>query len=81
VPRRLAKGVTATRSIPTIGIGAGRDCDGQVLVFHDYLGLNPGFRPRFVRRFADGAALVGNGARRYVAAVRSGKFPGIRESF
>lgn len=81
VPRTLARIITRDLDIPTIGIGAGRDCDGQVLVFHDFLGLNPGFHPRFVRRFADGAALVRAGATKYTAAVRSGKFPGPKESF
>lgn len=81
VPRTLARIITRDLDIPTIGIGAGRDCDGQVLVFHDFLGFNPGFQPRFVRRFADGAALVRAGAKKYSAAVRSGKFPGPKESF
>jgi len=81
VPHTLARIITRDLDIPTIGIGAGRDCDGQVLVFHDFLGLNPGFHPRFVRRFADGAALVLAGTKKYTAAVRSGKFPGPKESF
>jgi 3-methyl-2-oxobutanoate hydroxymethyltransferase len=81
VPHRLSRIVTHDLDIPTIGIGAGRHCDGQVLVFHDFLGLNPGFQPRFVRRFADGATLVRNGARKYAAVVRSGRFPGPKESF
>ncbi len=81
IPSRLARTLTAALTIPTIGIGAGPGCDGQVLVLHDLLGLNPGFKPRFVRRFADGAALVRNGVGRYAAAVRSGKFPSGRESF
>lgn len=81
VPQNLARIVTHDLTIPTIGIGAGRDCDGQVLVFHDYLGLNPGFQPRFVRRFVDGTATLRTGIRRYAAAVRTGKFPGPKESF
>jgi 3-methyl-2-oxobutanoate hydroxymethyltransferase len=81
VPAKLATILTAELALPTIGIGAGRGCNGQVLVFHDFLGLNTGFQPRFVRRFADGAALVRNGAKRYAAAVRAGKFPGAKESF
>jgi len=81
IPHRLAAEITATAGLPTIGIGAGRGCDGQVLVLHDLLGLNPGFRPRFARRFADGAALVRGGVRRYAAAVRAGRFPGAREQF
>lgn len=81
VPAKLAREVTAASRVPTIGIGAGAGCDGQVLVLHDLLGLNPEFRPRFVRRFADGAALVRGGVGRYAAAVRAGRFPAAKESF
>ena len=81
IPRELAAEVTAALAIPTIGIGAGPGCDGQVLVLHDLLGLNPGFRPRFVRQWADGAALVGRGVARFAAAVRRGTFPADKESF
>jgi len=55
IPQDLAAAVTAALHVPTIGIGAGAGCDGQVLVLQDLLGLNPGFQPRFARRFADGA--------------------------
>ncbi len=75
IPRGLARAITKERRIPTVGIGAGKGCDGQVLVLHDLLGLNPGFRPRFVRNFADGAALVRGGAEKFAAAVRRGTFP------
>lgn len=81
VPAKLARDVTASLRIPTIGIGAGAGCDGQVLVLHDLLGFNPEFKPRFVRRFADGAALVKKGVTSYAAAVRAGKFPAGKESF
>ncbi|HEX3729673.1 MAG TPA: 3-methyl-2-oxobutanoate hydroxymethyltransferase [Opitutaceae bacterium] len=81
VPAGLARAITARRRIPTIGIGAGAGCDGQVLVLHDLLGLNPDFRPRFARAFADGAALVRDGAARFAAAVRQGDFPGDEEQF
>lgn len=81
VPQKLAREITAAVNIPTIGIGAGAGCDGQVLVLHDLLGLNPDFKPRFVHRFADGAALVRDGVTRYAEAVREGKFPGNKESF
>jgi len=81
IPRKLAREITAERGIPTIGIGAGPECDGQVLVLHDLLGLNPGFRPRFVHPFADGAALVRRGVGRFATAVRRGTFPAARESF
>ena len=81
VPARLAAKITAARSIPTIGIGAGPDCGGQVLVLQDFLGLNPDFQPRFVRRFADGAGVFRAGVAGFSRAVRSGKFPARRESF
>jgi 3-methyl-2-oxobutanoate hydroxymethyltransferase len=81
VPQALAKAVTNSLRIPTIGIGAGAGCDGQVLVLHDLLGLNPEFKPRFVRRFADGATLVNKGVEGFAKAVRAGKFPTAKESF
>ncbi len=81
VPAKLARTLTAALPIPTVGIGAGAGCSGQVLVLHDLLGFNPEFRPRFVRRFAAGAQLVRSGVTRYAAAVRAGKFPAPRESF
>jgi 3-methyl-2-oxobutanoate hydroxymethyltransferase len=81
IPKKLAREVTAARAIPTIGIGAGASCDGQVLVLHDMLGLNPDFKPRFARRFADGAALLREGAARYAEAVRTGEFPAEEEGF
>jgi 3-methyl-2-oxobutanoate hydroxymethyltransferase len=81
IPQALAREVTSALRIPTIGIGAGAGCDGQVLVLHDMLGLNPDFRPRFARRFADGAALVRDGAVRFAEAVRSGEFPAQEEGF
>ncbi len=81
IPGSLARMVTAERAVPTIGIGAGRHCDGQVLVLHDFLGLNPGFRPRFVRRFADGATLVRRGVGRFALAARRGNFPTAKEGF
>jgi len=81
VPPKLAAAITASLPVPTIGIGAGPDCDGQVLVLHDYVGFNLGFQPRFARKFADGAGLVRKAAGKYVAAVRSGKFPGPKETY
>jgi 3-methyl-2-oxobutanoate hydroxymethyltransferase len=81
IPKALAREVTAALRIPTIGIGAGAACDGQVLVLHDMLGLNPDFKPRFARRFADGAALLREGAARYAEAVRTGEFPAEEEGF
>jgi 3-methyl-2-oxobutanoate hydroxymethyltransferase len=81
LPRGLAAEITAAAAIPTIGIGAGPGCDGQVLVFHDLAGLNPEFSPRFVRRFADGHAALTEGVEGFAAAVRDGGFPGPKESF
>jgi 3-methyl-2-oxobutanoate hydroxymethyltransferase len=81
IPGKLAGEITAARSIPTIGIGAGADCDGQVLVLHDLLGLNPDFKPRFVRTFMDGAQLVRGGVSRFASAVRASKFPAEKEAF
>jgi len=81
VPAKLARQVTGQLSIPTIGIGAGVGCDGQVLVLHDLLGMDPDFKPRFVRRFGNGAKLVQSGVTAYAKAVKAGKFPTSRESF
>jgi 3-methyl-2-oxobutanoate hydroxymethyltransferase len=81
IPQKLAREVSADLRIPTIGIGAGPGCDGQVLVLHDLLGLNPDFKPRFVRHFGAGAALVREGVTNFAKAVQSGKFPGAKESF
>lgn len=81
VPAPLAQSVTAGLKIATIGIGAGADCDGQVLVLHDLLGLNPDFKPKFVRRFADTATVMKDGITDYAEAVRAGTFPNEKESF
>jgi 3-methyl-2-oxobutanoate hydroxymethyltransferase len=81
IPGKLAREITAALKIPTIGIGAGVDCDGQVLVLHDLLGLNPDFKARFVRHFADGAALVQSGVTRFAKEVRASKFPSAKETF
>jgi 3-methyl-2-oxobutanoate hydroxymethyltransferase len=81
IPASLAGRISATLSIPTIGIGAGPDCDGQVLVFHDLLGLYSGLKPRFVKKYAElgeqGAAAV----QRFCDEVRRGVFPGSEHSF
>lgn len=85
VPAPLAARVTDALRIPTIGIGAGAQCDGQVLVLHDMLGVYPGRRPRFVKDFVhaeDGSARDAEGAvRAYVVAVRDGSFPGAEHRF
>jgi 3-methyl-2-oxobutanoate hydroxymethyltransferase len=81
VPAELAAKVTAAVAIPTIGIGAGPHCDGQVLVTPDILGLFEGFRPKFVRRYAELGTSVTQAAAAYAADVRSGKFPNDSESY
>jgi 3-methyl-2-oxobutanoate hydroxymethyltransferase len=75
VPAPVAARITATLSIPTIGIGAGPDCDGQVLVWHDLLGLYDGRTPRFVKRYAEVAAVIQEALTRYAADVRERRFP------
>jgi 3-methyl-2-oxobutanoate hydroxymethyltransferase len=75
IPRAIARTITAESSIPTIGIGAGPDCDGQVLVTQDMLGLTGNFRPKFVKPFADLSAQATQAVRQYIADVRSGGFP------
>ncbi|MFX7052324.1 3-methyl-2-oxobutanoate hydroxymethyltransferase, partial [Acinetobacter baumannii] len=72
VPATLGKEVTDRLAIPTIGIGAGPDCSGQVLVMHDMLGVFPGHKSRFVRNFMDGASGIEEAVRHYVAAVKDG---------
>jgi 3-methyl-2-oxobutanoate hydroxymethyltransferase len=75
VPARIAAHVTRTLRVPTIGIGAGADCDGQVLVWHDLLGVNEGPAPRFVKRYADVAGEIRRGLEAFAAEVRSGAYP------
>ena len=81
VPREAAAEITAELAIPTIGIGAGPDCDGQVLVLHDLLGLGEEAPPRFVRRYVDLAEVVRKAAQMYVEDVRERKFPADSESY
>jgi len=81
VPAALAARITRTLSIPTIGIGAGPDCDGQVLVWQDALGLNPDFQAKFVRKFADVHAEMTRGAKAYCEAVRRREFPDRGHSY
>ena len=81
MPARLATEVTAARRFITIGIGAGLDCHGQVLVLHDVLGLFPGRRPRFVRKFMPGADDVQDALGRYIAAVKERSFPGPEHAY
>ena len=82
VPAPLAKAITAASPIPTIGIGAGADCDGQVLVLHDLLGLDTGHRkPKFVKDFLAGGGSVAGAIRAYADAVRDGSFPGPEHAY
>ncbi|GBU09745.1 3-methyl-2-oxobutanoate hydroxymethyltransferase [Gammaproteobacteria bacterium] len=81
VPASLAKDVTAAISCPSIGIGAGIDCDGQVLVLHDILGIYSGKSARFVHNFMEGAPSIQAALKAYVAAVKSGTFPALKHSF
>ncbi len=81
VPAPLARLVTERTAIPTIGIGAGAHCDGQVLVFHDLVGLYSGFTPKFAKRYAEAGAAIKEAIARYAAEVRSGAFPDEAHSF
>jgi 3-methyl-2-oxobutanoate hydroxymethyltransferase len=81
IPAVLAKKVTASVTIPTIGIGAGPNCDGQVLVTHDMLGLFDKFQPKFVRRYANLAESMRHAFQSYRDDVKNGKFPSEKESY
>jgi len=81
VPAALAADISRELTIPTIGIGAGPDCDGQILVVYDLLGITPGKRPRFTRDFLAGTHSVVEAMGAYAAAVRSGEFPAAEHSF
>lgn len=81
IPADLAKKVTAAVPVPTIGIGAGPHCDGQVLVVYDMLGMTEEFRPRFVRRYAELAEIMRGAFRNYIGDVKAGKFPLGKESY
>ncbi len=81
VPLELAKRVTESVGIPTIGIGAGPACDGQVLVFHDLLGYSTGDLPKFVRRYADLHGTISRAVGEYASDVRAGRFPDDRTSY
>lgn len=81
VPRNISKKITETISIPTIGIGAGPDCDGQVLVIHDLLGLLGDFRPKFVKTYLNMRSEIDVAIKEYIKDVREGKFPDDSHSF
>ncbi|GFO57271.1 3-methyl-2-oxobutanoate hydroxymethyltransferase [Geomonas sp. Red276] len=81
IPMGLAQRITAELSIPTIGIGAGPHCDGQVLVIHDILGLCSKYSPKFVKRYAELTPVIGEAVTSYIADVKGGAFPEERHSF
>jgi len=81
IPAPLAARITAELSIPTIGIGAGPDCDGQVLVIHDILGLCEKYSPKFVKRYAELTPIIAEAVKGYVDEVRAGEFPTADHSF
>jgi len=81
MPRELAAQITHELRIPTIGIGAGPECDGQILVLHDMIGLGAGHTPKFARRYANVANVISRAVGEYAADVRAGNFPSDDESF
>jgi 3-methyl-2-oxobutanoate hydroxymethyltransferase len=81
LPAPLAREISESLTVPTIGIGAGDGCDGQVLVLYDALGLNPGFKPRFLKRFAELHDAALEGVKRYAEEVRAGTYPDPDHSF
>lgn len=81
IPAALAKRVTESLTVPTIGIGAGAGTDGQVLVVHDMLGINKGFSPKFLRRYADLHTIMTEAVEHYVEDVKSGDFPNENEQY
>jgi len=81
IPTLLAEKITSSLRIPTIGIGAGAQCDGQILVLQDLLGMNPDFQPKFVRAFWDGARSILDAVGSFDEAVKSGEFPAAKETY
>jgi 3-methyl-2-oxobutanoate hydroxymethyltransferase len=81
IPAQLARDVSENLVIPTIGIGAGQYCDGQVLVIHDMLGINKGFKPRFLRQYADLSDVMNNAITNYVSDVKAKDFPSEKEQY
>jgi 3-methyl-2-oxobutanoate hydroxymethyltransferase len=81
IPAPVAARITSALTIPTIGIGAGRSCDGQVLVWHDLLGLTPGRVPRFVKQYAELGKVAHEALTAYVADVRAGRFPEAQHTY
>jgi len=81
IPAELAATVSAGLTIPTIGIGAGNGCDGQVLVMHDMLGINTEFKPRFLRQYLNIAEQATSAVQQYIRDVKSGDFPNKQEQY
>ncbi|EQD68343.1 Ketopantoate hydroxymethyltransferase [mine drainage metagenome] len=81
MPAALAARISQALQIPVIGIGAGVECDGQVLVLYDMLGITPGKRPKFSKDFLTDAGSVANALKAYVAAVRAAEFPGAEHVY
>ncbi|MCP5048641.1 MAG: 3-methyl-2-oxobutanoate hydroxymethyltransferase [bacterium] len=81
VPIELGKRISQQVSIPTIGIGAGKYCDGQILVFHDLVGFTQSYQPKFVRKYADINGMIHDALGRYIKDIQEGDFPGDAESF
>ncbi len=81
IPLKLARQITAELTIPTVGIGAGPHCDGQVLVIHDILGLCEKYSPKFVKKYADVKTIMTDAVSRYIAEVKGGEFPDEGHSF
>ncbi len=81
VPQDLAKAITAKLKVPTIGIGAGRYCDGQILVFHDMTGFTTGYYPKFVKRYADLQAVIASAVGNYADEIKRGVFPDEGHSY
>jgi 3-methyl-2-oxobutanoate hydroxymethyltransferase len=81
IPAQLAKEVTDSLGIPTIGIGAGKYCDGQVLVIHDMLGINKEFKPRFLRQYADLNNVMNSAFKSYISDVKAKSFPNDKEQY
>lgn len=81
VPEKLAEKITKLLTIPTIGIGAGANCDGQVLVYQDLLAMYGGFKPKFVKQFADVGKTMREGIAAYIKETREGTFPAPEHCF
>ena len=81
IPEKLADLVSKSISIPTIGIGSGADCDGQILVYQDMLNMDEDFKPKFVKTFADAGLVIKEGIKKYVDQVRDGEFPAVEHTF